>query len=183
MNTQFIDLTGQRFGRLVVIDKSEMRKRGRIVWNCLCDCGNTHLATTGILREGSVRSCGCYSGVFQRKSGDAASFSRCFSQYLANAKRRNIEFSLSKEEFRSISSNVCWYCGADPKPNYARYLNSDVLPVPFIANGVDRKDNNLGYTLSNSVAYCFTCNGMKSSLSLPDFIDHIRKIYFCFEAK
>lgn len=54
----FIDLIGQRFGRLVV-----ERLRGitdnKAFWICLCDCGNHHVARTGCLRAGTVRSCGC----------------------------------------------------------------------------------------------------------------------------
>jgi hypothetical protein len=179
----YLDLIGSRFGRLVVVSKSEIRKSNKITWVCLCDCGNTHLVITGLLRDGSVKSCGCYSGVLRRAPGDAASFSRFYSQYSCNAKRRNMEFSLSPEEFRNITSRACWYCGAEPKPNYARYLNPKVIPVPYIGNGIDRKNNKIGYTPLNCVSCCFTCNGMKSSLSVSDFINHIHNIYSYFEAK
>ena len=36
---KFIDLTGQKFGRLTVIDRAP-NKNSRTAWNCLCDCGN-----------------------------------------------------------------------------------------------------------------------------------------------
>ena len=55
---KFIDLTGQRFGRLVVsmLVKSENYNR---IWRCTCDCGNVCEATTTHLRKGCTRSCGC----------------------------------------------------------------------------------------------------------------------------
>lgn len=55
-----IDLTGQRFGRLVVVSETVRTKRNKIYWNCNCDCGLQHIAVvSGHLRSGLVRSCGC----------------------------------------------------------------------------------------------------------------------------
>jgi hypothetical protein len=54
-----VDLTGQRFGKLVAIRKTDERINGSIVWECKCDCGNTHLASVNQLRTGHVKSCGC----------------------------------------------------------------------------------------------------------------------------
>ena len=54
-----IDLTGQRFGSLVVIRKTEKRKRKEVLWECLCDCGRTKLVATAGLRKRNVVSCGC----------------------------------------------------------------------------------------------------------------------------
>lgn len=56
---KFIDLTGQRFERLVVIERSGIGNSGSVVWRCLCDCGKeTHVLGTS-LRMGNTRSCGC----------------------------------------------------------------------------------------------------------------------------
>lgn len=56
---KFIDLTGQKFGRLTVIHRVENDKYGKPRWLCKCDCGNEHYATTHNLRSGHVKSCGC----------------------------------------------------------------------------------------------------------------------------
>lgn len=53
-----IDLTGRRFGRLVVIDQAP-HKRGLVAWNCLCDCGNMTIKTGSDLKSGRCNSCGC----------------------------------------------------------------------------------------------------------------------------
>ena len=58
----FIDLTGQRFGRLVVISRAENNKHGDAMWNCVCDCGNTIVTVGGALRRGHTSSCGCLRG-------------------------------------------------------------------------------------------------------------------------
>ena len=39
MGRPFIDLTGQRFGNLLVVDRAGSDKRGQATWNCVCDCG------------------------------------------------------------------------------------------------------------------------------------------------
>lgn len=53
------DLTGRRFGRLVVEGPLPQRRSGQRVWQCRCDCGRLHQATTGGLGSGGVKSCGC----------------------------------------------------------------------------------------------------------------------------
>jgi len=56
---KIIDLTGQRFGRLVVVSRAENSKAGHPRWNCVCDCGGTTIADGQNLRNGHTRSCGC----------------------------------------------------------------------------------------------------------------------------
>lgn len=54
------DITGQRFGRLTVIEPSHKDARGEWHWRCLCDCGNECVATGNKLRTGHTKSCGCF---------------------------------------------------------------------------------------------------------------------------
>ncbi len=55
-----IDLTGQRFGRLVVIEEAGRASDDRIRWLCQCDCGKkTSTPSTKTLRNGTCKSCGC----------------------------------------------------------------------------------------------------------------------------
>lgn len=52
------DLTGKRFGRLLVI-KEVGRKWKETSWLCQCDCGNTLITTVGSLMSDNTQSCGC----------------------------------------------------------------------------------------------------------------------------
>ena len=63
-----IDLTGQRFGRLIVLEKLPERRRQSVCWLCRCNCGNKHVAITAELRKGRTNSCGCLQreGVAER---------------------------------------------------------------------------------------------------------------------
>lgn len=54
-----IDLTGQRFGRLVVIEDTGLRTGKMVVWKCLCECGNVKNIISNNLRKGTSKSCGC----------------------------------------------------------------------------------------------------------------------------
>lgn len=56
--SKLIDLTGQRFGRLVVVER--VGTDGRYpTWLCKCDCGNTIITRGTHLRRGDTQSCGC----------------------------------------------------------------------------------------------------------------------------
>lgn len=58
-----INLIGQRFCRLVVVSEADpiyIGKQRQVMWNCLCDCGNKVVVSSGRLRSGNTKSCGCY---------------------------------------------------------------------------------------------------------------------------
>lgn len=64
---KFIDLTGQRFGRLVV--ESYCRdKNNRIKWNCTCDCGKKTVVYTNALTSGTTKSCGCFNSDYHKEN-------------------------------------------------------------------------------------------------------------------
>lgn len=53
------DLTGQQFGMLTVLYRADNRN-GRVMWHCLCECGNENDVAASCLVSGATRSCGCY---------------------------------------------------------------------------------------------------------------------------
>lgn len=53
------DLSGKRFGKLTVLEKTDKRIGGSITWKCRCDCGNMIEVNTRDLNNGRVKSCGC----------------------------------------------------------------------------------------------------------------------------
>ena len=60
-----IDLTGQKYGMLTVIEEvsetGKDRKNRGIMWKCLCECGNETIVSSNALRTGGTISCGCLS--------------------------------------------------------------------------------------------------------------------------
>ena len=53
------DHTGERYGILTVIEPTECRIAGNVVWKCLCDCGNICEVSSNSLISGNTMSCGC----------------------------------------------------------------------------------------------------------------------------
>lgn len=53
------DLTGQRFGKLLVIECAGKLDGRRYWWKCKCDCGNEKIIRGASLTSGNSTSCGC----------------------------------------------------------------------------------------------------------------------------
>lgn len=60
---RYKDLTGLRFGKLIVKERAENTKDHKAQWLCICDCGNNKVVTSAHLRSGAVKSCGCLNNV------------------------------------------------------------------------------------------------------------------------
>ena len=82
-----------------------------------------------------------------------------FKQYKFASKRRNHEFKLTEDLFTKLFHSNCTYCGIED------------------CRGIDRVDNNVGYTNNNSVPCCEICNKMKWKLDVDKFLSQIDKIY------
>lgn len=63
--SKVIDLTGQKFNRLLVIEPART-KSGKFAWKCKCDCGNYTITQGTELKNGRTKSCGCYAKDFAR---------------------------------------------------------------------------------------------------------------------
>lgn len=71
MSHNRIDITGKRFGRLTVIEFDGKGNDGQARWKCVCDCGTITFSSSGNLRSGRMKSCGCLrreNGVSHAKS-------------------------------------------------------------------------------------------------------------------
>lgn len=177
------DLKDLKFGHLYVKDFSH-RKGKHLYWVCVCDCGKITYQCTTNLKRGNVISCGC---IRNKKSGErlkgnipkikfekgVASFNVLYKQYEGGAKRRNIGWSLTKDEFRELTSKDCYYCSSEPKTTISRRGTNG----EYTYNGVDRKNSKESYNWNNCVPCCSICNFLKMDLDYLLFLNQIRKIY------
>lgn len=62
-----VDLTGKKFNMLKVLKIAGSNKKGELLWECLCDCGNTKIIRSMDIRSGHTKSCGCLAKSESRK--------------------------------------------------------------------------------------------------------------------
>lgn len=141
-----IDITGKRYGKLLVIKESDKRVGASgVFWECLCDCGNTVIKATGRLNSGNTKSCGCLSKETQFQN------------------KHNMCFSTEYRSWQSMKQRVL-----NPKshenPKKRRYANIQIDPrwiesfeafyedmgkAPSEKHTIDRVDNEKGYFSDN----------------------------------
>lgn len=161
------DITGERFGRLIVIRRLD-DKNGSVIWLCICDCGCEKEVSSGNLVSGRTVSCGCY----RKLQPGEANLNSLYKRYKYNSIYSNRSFTLTKDEFRSITSSNCYYCGSNPTRKKNVYGSNG----SYTYNGIDRKDNSVGYELNNCVPCCWECNQFKRTLDHDEFIRMCRII-------
>lgn len=113
----------------------------------------------------------------ERYGNAKGGFTKVFCTYRNSAKKRGHSFEFTKEQFRDLTKQNCWYCGI--KPSQIAYDGSKMKGYMrgfYFYNGIDRMDNNQGYTEANCIPCCSRCNRMKMASSGEDFISQIRKI-------
>ena len=97
-----------------------------------------------------------------------------FHVYKYQSKCREIEFSLTQDQFYTLTKENCWYCGIIPS-QVVKHKNHGVV-YSCIYNGIDRVDSNKGYLISNCISCCKACNKMKSTISCHTFLQHVKAI-------
>lgn len=105
MGNKMIDLTGQKFGRLYVIEKSET-KRGKSTgtfWKCRCDCGNITIVSGQALRNGTTISCGCYHMERLRSK----------ERYIDITGEKFGTLTVLKKDKIDKNRSMCWLCKCD----------------------------------------------------------------------
>jgi hypothetical protein len=166
------DITNMRFGCLVAIRPTEIRKGNLgVFWECKCDCGSIRAYSVAKLTTSNrpVRSCGCSR---RKQPKGTGSLRILYKNYKADASRRNYIFDIDLALFKNLTKDNCFYCGAEPskviqgKGNFGSYTY----------NGIDRIDNTKGYIPGNVVTCCFNCNRAKSTLSYNEFIAMCKNI-------
>lgn len=189
------DLTGRRFGRLLVLsfDRIETSGSGRSSWYrywCRCDCGVVKSIIGGNLKakRGATVSCGC----FQREdmsfrashmtlgTPEERVMRHIQAQYKSRARRGKRVYALSFAEFVAILRSSCTYCGTPPENNHTFRSRSLVaepgftFAIPY--SGIDRVDSSLGYTSDNVVPCCKVCNIAKRAMSTEEFAAWVRRV-------
>jgi len=177
------DLTGLKFNKLTIlnlINHNEDKTYKKRYWLCLCDCGKETKISTSQIVSGKTKSCGCNRAISNvinsansryKLAKKDAGYNSIFSSYKAGAIKRNKSFEIELIDFIKLLKGNCFYCDSEPKNIYFKsYYN-------ITYNGVDRRNNDLGYTFENSVSCCKMCNIAKNNNTEKYFKDWIERVY------
>ncbi len=150
-------------------------------WLFRCVCGNTKTIEPSSIISGVTKSCGCMkkilttagSKIYYESHNITPTESRLYGNYKSDAKKSGREFSLTKEDFITIVNSNCFYCGSKPFLLRGNKTKSVLKPL----NGVDRKDNTIGYTTDNVVPCCIHCNKAKLERTISEFSEWVKTVY------
>ena len=150
-----LDLTGQTFGRLTVIERKGSDKQRNALWECLCTCGNTTVVAAIELRRGHTKSCGCLKiemaktndwNIKQVKYGNDVR--RCqewpeYGVWKRMRQRCNGIFCAEYARYGGRGIKVCarWN-------NFQNFL-TDMGPRPSKRHSIEREDNDGDYEPTN----------------------------------
>lgn len=160
------EMIGRKFNKLTVVSELPTRLRGNRVYLCICECGNNKEVPSDRLKSGTTSSCGCIVKT-------TTNFEHIYRTYQHSAKKRKLEWSIDTDNFLNITKKICFYCGIEPQ----QVIKVNSHSQPYTYNGLDRKDNNVGYTVANVVPCCKHCNYAKFTFSHEGFIDWLKRAY------
>ncbi len=178
----YIDIPiGSVFTDWTVLSEGGRDRFGSVTWTCLCVCG-TRKNVSGInLRKGASVSCGCHHSAQRRRAAvdryelsgkRTGGFRHMYRTYQRNAKRRKLVWEITEEDFAILTQGDCSFCGTPPSHFFGRRTL-----YPYLANGIDRTDNSIGYVKSNVTPCCSLCNIMKMHYTVEEFFQRVRTIY------
>jgi hypothetical protein len=187
MAAKRIDHTGQKYHHFTMLYPTRSGGGGvGMFWMAQCDCGAIKELRASEAKKGYIKTCGkCeyhseLMKIASAKSGQnkhpKSPMREAYMRTAYSAVKRKIEWKLNLEQFEEVVTQNCSYCQAPPRQYARKKRKGKGRALKIIRNGVDRINNQLGYTLDNVTACCPTCNRMKGTMHIIDFAQQIVKM-------
>ena len=174
LTTKKIDLVGQRFGRLLVLEEAGRDKHKNVLWKCRCDCGNECVVRSGALRSGHTASCGCFRLVSSRESligldiGHNLSKHPLYGVWHTMLRRGGVHKGADDKTRRNYISRGISVC--DEWRDFGNFAEWALSHGYEKGLQIDRIDNDGNYTPENCrwVTPKQNCNNKRNTLRLSD---------------
>ncbi len=191
INTE--EFIGYKVGSLTVVEFLEEKwlpsgKRYDHYYLCRCDCGREETFIRRVLKSKPVRKRNTicckqcqkdklknnrvaikYDNDIDRHAGIV------YSNYKSKCKAKDWTFELSFNQFQDLLLQECWYCGLEASNCRQKNVPQGMSRKNF--SGIDRIDNDKGYTIDNCRSCCEDCNKAKRQLSEKRFLELVKRIY------
>lgn len=168
------DLSGKRFGKLLVKSVHSRSRNGHIRWSCVCDCGGSHDVLSTHLLSGKITHCGCiqYRGKSNKLWSGCGEISGNFWTSLVRGAnglkgRKPIEFEITIEYIWDLFLKQNRKCALSGLPIW--FPNTTTQTQSKTAS-LDRIDSSKGYVMGNVQWVHKDINKMKNSFSQEYFI-------------
>jgi hypothetical protein len=106
--------------------------------------------------------------------GEAA-FGNVYNSYRQSARKRGLDFALSKEQFKTLTQRPCSYCGS--QPHAIKASHGTIVSSSYTYTGVDRLTSSLGYTVNNVLPCCHACNIAKLARTATEFLTWAQQVF------
>jgi hypothetical protein len=181
------NIIGHKYNRLTVIEalpSKNFNGSSKRMWLCKCECGKEVITFTSSLKRNNTKSCGCLKDETNKDNSIKsrhklanidAGFSEIYNSYRNNAIQKGRDFELTIDDIKLIVAQNCFYCNDEPSNTIKRRY------YKFNYNGIDRFDNNKGYTIENTVPCCKMCNIAKNNNSYDKFAEWVNRLTLNFK--
>ncbi len=168
--------------------RQDKRQRKRY-YKCEClGCGAEVIARKHDVESGKASACISCSSI--KMLPDERFWKDLYRRCFKRSTEKGLAFDLTMDQFKSLSSQDCTYCGTKPRLNTSvrdtairvaskrghRTNSPQIMNLAVPSNGLDRVNNAAGYILSNVKPCCTLCNSMKHIQTDLDFLAQAKKI-------
>ena len=143
-NRKFIDLTGKKFGRWIVVGMHHRSPtKSNTYWTCLCECGNSKVVPGNTLKEGASKSCGCLQKQIVSTCNKKHGLYRAPVYYVWHAMLARCEDKNNKNYANYGARGISVY---GPWHNFQNFIKDMGLPPDGCS--LERIDNNGKYPVN-----------------------------------